>query len=60
MRDGGKGARQRPLVVSEEEFNNSWERIFGKQKTIKDFVDEAMKEEYPKITEEIKDAPTEG
>lgn len=55
MRDGGKGDLRRPLVVSEEEFTNSWDRIFGKKKTMEDFVDEAMKEEYAKITEEIKE-----
>lgn len=54
MRDGGKGDLRRPLVVSEEEFTNSWDRIFGKKKTMEDFVDEAMKEEYSKITEDIK------
>lgn len=59
MRDGGKGDRRRKLVVPEEVFNSNWDAIFGKQKTMEDFVDEAMKEEYAKITEEIKDAPTE-
>ena len=29
MRDGGKGDSQRPLTVSEEQFNEAWERIFN-------------------------------
>lgn len=33
-RDGGKGDLRRPLVVSEDEFNKSWETIFGKGKTL--------------------------
>ena len=28
MRDGGKGDLRRPLVVSEEQFNNNWDAIF--------------------------------
>ena len=28
MRDGGKGDKQRPLGVSEEQFNNNWDTIF--------------------------------
>jgi hypothetical protein len=27
-RDGGKGDKQRPLTVPEEEFNNNWDKIF--------------------------------
>ena len=48
MRDGGKGDRKRPLVVSEEEFNNSWERIFGNGKQLnrpKTIYDVAPKQE---------------
>jgi len=45
---------KKKLTVPEEQFNNSWEAIFGKKKTMEDFFDEAMKEEYSKITEEIK------
>jgi len=29
MRDGGKGNLKRPLVVSEEQFNNNWDAIFN-------------------------------
>lgn len=45
---------KKKLTVPEEQFNNSWDAIFGKKKTMEDFVDEAMKEEYSKIAEEIK------
>lgn len=57
MRDGGKGDRRRKLVVPEEVFNSNWDSIFGKKKKMEGFVDEAMKEEYSKITEEIKNEP---
>lgn len=45
---------KKKLTVPEEQFNSSWDAIFGKQKTMEDFVDEAMKEEYSKISEEFK------
>ena len=28
MRDGGKGDKQRPLTVPEEQFNKNWDEIF--------------------------------
>ena len=28
-RDGGKGDRKRPLVISEEQFNTNWDSIFN-------------------------------
>ena len=31
MSDGGKGSRPRPFSVSQEEFENRWENIFGKK-----------------------------
>lgn len=31
MSDGGKGSAPRPFSVSQEEFANSFERIFGKK-----------------------------
>lgn len=31
MSDGGKGSRPRPFSVSQEEFDNRWENIFGKK-----------------------------
>ena len=32
MSDGGKGDRPRPYSVSQEEFANNFDRIFGKKK----------------------------
>jgi hypothetical protein len=31
MSDGGKGDAPRPYSVSQEEFDNRWETIFGKK-----------------------------
>ena len=31
MSDGGKGSKPRPFSVSQEEFANSFEKIFGKK-----------------------------
>jgi predicted transcriptional regulator YdeE len=31
MRDGGKGDTPRPLGVPMEQFDNSWDAIFGKK-----------------------------
>ena len=38
MTDGGKGDKQRPLGVPEEQFNNNWDTIFKKPQ---DFFDKA-------------------
>lgn len=32
MRDGGKGDRQRPLGIPEEQFASNWDQIFKKKK----------------------------
>ena len=32
MSDDGKGSKPRPYSVSQEEFDNRWETIFGKKK----------------------------
>ena len=48
MRDGGKGDRKRLLVISEEQFNNNWEKIFGNGKQLnrpKTIYDVAPKQE---------------
>lgn len=46
--NGGKGSRPRPFSVSQEEFDNRFEAIFGKKKkTDQEKFDEAiMKDEY--------------
>lgn len=32
MSDGGKGSKPRPYSVSQEEYDNRWEAIFGRDK----------------------------
>ena len=32
MSDGGKGSKPRPFSVSQEVFDNNFDRIFGKKK----------------------------
>lgn len=39
MRDGGKGDKQRPLGVPEEQFNANWDAIFKKPE--QEFFDKA-------------------
>lgn len=34
MGDGGKGSRPRPFSVSQQEFDNRWDSIFGKKKAV--------------------------
>ena len=46
MGDGGKGSRPRPFSVSQEEFANSFEKIFGKK-------DNTMQVRVKETTEEI-------
>lgn len=31
MSDGGKGSSPRPFSVSQEQFANNWDKIFGKK-----------------------------
>jgi hypothetical protein len=44
MRNGGKGDRKRPLVVSEEEFNNNWDTIF--KKDIHNYKEKILSDKY--------------
>lgn len=34
----GKGSRARPLGVSKSQFDDNWDRIFGKKEETKDIV----------------------
>ena len=40
-RDGGKGDMPRP-ILNQEQFDKSWEEIFGKKpvKTLKDYIEQ--------------------
>ena len=51
MRDGGKGDLKRPLVVSEEQFNNNWDTIFKKAKDLTKHID-LVNEEFDKAYKE--------
>jgi hypothetical protein len=44
MSDGGKGSRPRPFNISQQEYENRWEYIFGRDlkeenKTTNDYQD---------------------
>lgn len=60
MRDGGKGDRKRPLVVSEETFNSNWDAIFKKdhhnykEKTLSDDYEYSQKDVAEKMFLDIK------
>jgi len=43
MGDGGKGSRPRPFSVSQEEFDNRWENIFGKKNKEQKTIEEVSK-----------------
>lgn len=56
MRDGGKGDLRRPLTVSEEQFNEAWERIFNtkeKQQLKQAFAD--VLEEHKELLNDLSD-----
>jgi len=53
MRDGGKGDAQRPLTVSMEDFDNSWDRIFNKLK-IESAIQDTIDQHY-EFLENLKD-----
>jgi hypothetical protein len=44
MSDGGKGSTPRPFSVSQEEFANSFERIFGRKDKMQVKVEENVSE----------------
>jgi hypothetical protein len=56
MSDGGKGSKPRPFSVSQEEYDNRWDAIFGKKKkTEAEKFDEAInKDEYYDLESEDK------
>lgn len=59
MSDGGKGSSPRPFSVSQEEFDNRWENIFGKKHISFDVTeeeDEAWKDlERKNMTPKVED-----
>jgi hypothetical protein len=64
MNHGGKGDKPRPFSVSQDEFDNRWENIFGKKKkTEAEHFDEkvVMQEEFYESSEcAVKDSEQGG
>jgi hypothetical protein len=58
MRDGGKGDAHRPLTVSMEDFDNSWDRIFNKLK-IESAIQDTIDQHY-EFLEELQDKEKDG
>lgn len=56
MSDGGKGSKPRPFSVSNEEYANRWDAIFGRDK-MSDITEKAKREraldEMVRISEEL-------
>lgn len=42
--DGGKGSAPRPFSVDQKTFEDNWDRIFKRQKELKDSVDNLNKD----------------
>jgi len=58
MRDGGKGDKQRPLGVPEEQFNNNWDNIFKKKNSaIYGVQIENTQEQWDAIFDEVNKKP---
>jgi hypothetical protein len=56
-REAGKGCKPRPFSVTQEEYDNRWDAIFGKdKKTEEEKFDEqvVMKEEFYDVEEDKK------
>jgi hypothetical protein len=51
MSDGGKGSAPRPFSVSQEEYDNRWDNIFGRDKP-KDNTGTSKNEYYDTLTTE--------
>ena len=44
MSDGGKGSKPRPFSVTQEEYDNRWDAIFGRDVDVV-VIDEVMTEQ---------------
>jgi hypothetical protein len=53
MSDGGKGSKPRPFSVSQEAFDNNFDRIFGRKKQL--FEEQAIDKVSKLIAEETLD-----
>jgi hypothetical protein len=52
MSDGGKGSKPRPLSVSQEEYDNRWDNIFGRDKPKEDNTGTSKNEYYDTLSTE--------
>lgn len=53
MSDGGKGSRPRPFSVSNEEYANRWDAIFGRDKLEEKAKQERALDELVRISQEL-------
>lgn len=53
MSDGGKGSRPRPISVSNEEYANRWDAIFGRDKLAEKAKQERALDELVRISQEL-------
>jgi len=52
MSDGGKGSSPRPFSVSQDEYDNRWDNIFGRDKPKPDNTGTSKNEYYDVLTTE--------
>ena len=53
MSDGGKGSRPRPFSVSNEEYANRWDAIFGRDRLEEKAKQERALDELVRISQEL-------
>ena len=53
MSDGGKGSNPRPLSVSNEEYANRWDAIFGRDQLAEKAKREHALDEMVRISQEL-------
>jgi len=56
----GKGSGRRPLLISEQEAQNNWDKIFKKKKNSDDVSPHAYEYELNKSTGEVQKRFTDG
>jgi hypothetical protein len=52
MNTGGKGSKARPLSVPRKQFEDNWERIFGKLSKKSTGVDKSRRKQNEKVIAE--------
>jgi len=56
----GKGSGRRPLLISEQEAQDNWDKIFKKKKNSDDVSPHAYEYELNKSTDEVQKRFTDG